>query len=69
MSRQWSDHELKGVKNGSIENPAIECFVMRAPARREWRSACEWPLANTRRIVPYISGARSDSVESMTMEG
>lgn len=41
---KWYDYWLKGIDNGVTDMPKIQYYLM---GKNEWRSAGQWPLANT----------------------
>jgi len=41
---RWFDNQLKGMKNGILEEPPVKIFVM---GENKWRYENEWPLART----------------------
>jgi len=51
---RFFDHYLKGIDNGINEDPRVWVFVIGA---NEWRSANEWPLANTEFTTFYFHSA------------
>jgi putative CocE/NonD family hydrolase len=62
----WFDHWLKGMQNGVPDEAPVQLFVM---GENKWRSANEYPLANTRNTNWYLrdngalSPAAPDSAE------
>ncbi len=58
---RWFDHWLKGVENGVTSEPRLRLYVM---GRNEWRTASQWPLANTRFTRYYLdSGGHANSLD------
>ena len=47
----WFDHWLKGAENGVLDEAPVQLFVM---GENKWRSANEYPLANTRETNWYL---------------
>lgn len=44
---RFFDHYLKGKDTGIDQDPPIQYFTVGAPQGHEWRSAAQWPLADT----------------------
>ncbi|MEQ9408254.1 MAG: CocE/NonD family hydrolase [Fuerstiella sp.] len=58
---RWFDFHLKEIDNGVLNDPPIHLFVM---GRNEWRTATDWPLAETRFTRYYLhsnGGANSST--------
>lgn len=51
---RWFDQRLRGVDTGIDREPPIRLFVMGA---NRWRSAHQWPLAETRFTPLYLAGS------------
>lgn len=50
-SLRWFDHWLKGMDTGMMKEPPIRLFI---PSTRQWRTAREWPLAETKWTPFYL---------------
>ncbi len=56
---KWYDYWLKGIDNGITDMPKIQYYLM---GKNQWRSADQWPLANTTYRKLYLdSGGRANS--------
>jgi putative CocE/NonD family hydrolase len=56
---RWFDCWLKGLKNGIMDEPPIQIFVM---GSNIWRTEKEWPLARTKYVNYYFhSNGRANS--------
>jgi len=56
---KWYDYWLKGIDNGITDMPKIQYYLM---GKNQWRSAGQWPLANTTYRKLYLdSGGRANS--------
>jgi hypothetical protein len=51
MRLPWFDYWLKGIENGVMDAPAVQLFVM---GENRWRSAEDYPLAETRYTNWYL---------------
>ncbi len=57
---RWFDNQLKGIKNGAMEEPPVKIFVMGA---NKWRFENEWPLARTNYQKHYFhSNGKANSL-------
>jgi len=54
---RWYDYWLKGIANGTRDEPPIRYYVVGAPPGQEWRTAEKWPLPDQRRVT-YFFGER-----------
>jgi len=56
---KWYDYWLKGIDNGITDMPKIQYYLM---GKNQWRSADQWPLANTTYRKLYLdSGGQANS--------
>lgn len=56
---KWYDYWLKGIDNGITDMPKIHYYLM---GKNQWRSAGQWPLANTTYKKLYLhSGGKANS--------
>ena len=59
LQLDWYDYWLKGIDNGVTEMPKIQYYLM---GKNEWRSANQWPLAQTTYKKLYLdSGGEANS--------
>jgi hypothetical protein len=63
-SLRWYDHWLKGRDTGLQGEDPIFYQVMRGPKVNEWRSAKDWPIADSKTVDLYLGAGRSGSVAS-----
>jgi len=57
---RWMDSQLKGIKNGVIDEPPVKIFTM---GINKWRFENEWPLARTNYTKYYFhSGGRANTL-------
>jgi len=50
-SLRWYDYWLKGIENGAMDDPPVRLFI--SPTA-EWKTANDWPLAETRWTPFYL---------------
>jgi len=58
----WYDHHLKGLDNGVMDRPAVRYWKKNAGVME---GGPVWPPADMRPEAVYLSGARSDLVQSL----
>ena len=51
---RWFDYWLKGMKNGFLDEPRVQIFVM---GEDQWRSELEWPLTRAEETKYYFHSA------------
>lgn len=57
----WIEHYLKGVDNGIERTPKVEYYTM---GSNEWKTAENWPVQGTEKLILYLDGDRDDAAVS-----
>ena len=52
---RYFDYHLKGIQTGIEQQPKIHYYTMDNPSEGEWKSSNQWPLANKKETVLYVS--------------
>lgn len=53
---RWYDRWLKGIENGSMQEPPIRVFVSGSKGRGDWRSVSRWPVPGIHFCRLHLSG-------------
>ncbi len=61
---RWFDYWLKGVDNGTMDEPPIHYYVMGLKDSSVWRTAGQWPLPEQQIRRFYLAEGRTGSVAS-----
>jgi putative CocE/NonD family hydrolase len=64
-AHRWFDHWLKGIDNGTMDEPPIHYYVLGAAKGEAWRTTEQWPLAEEGSTRFYLGEGRTGSVASV----
>jgi uncharacterized protein len=66
---RWMDYTLKGINNGTMDEPPLRYYTFNAPKGQEWKSASQWPLPIQKLTKYYFTAGPMGAVTSVNDGG